>query len=148
MTSYLWVRYAHFISILIFFAMLVAQNMLLKKEMNKQSMLFISRLDAMYGLVSITAVVTGLAMWLWLGKPASFYVNWIFYTKLGVITLIGILSSYPTIFFLKNRSRTSGDREEQVVVPNLVLTIVRIELILLLFMPLLATLMAAGVGQF
>lgn len=147
MTLYLFVRYAHFISILILFAMVVAENILVKPILKRKSITLLSKLDGLYGLTSITTVATGLTLWLWIGKPADFYHNWIFYTKVGVITLVGILSIYPTVFFIKQRSKSVDQDTEEIQLPSLVIQLVRIELLLLLIMPLLATLMAAGIGQ-
>jgi putative membrane protein len=81
-----------------------------------------------------------------IGKPSVFYTkNWIFHTKLTVFILVGLSSIVPTIFFIKNRK---GDPDEVVEVPGRVVTMLRLELVLLAIMPLLAGLMAHGVGFF
>jgi len=71
--------------------------------------------------------------------------NWIFHIKITLFALIGILSIWPTVFFLRERK---GIADEIVQVPALVFTLLRIELTLLLIIPLLAGLMAKGVGYF
>jgi len=147
MTTYILVRYAHFISILVLFAMVLAENILVKPELGRKSITLLSKLDGIYGLTSITTVATGLTLWLWIGKPADFYHNWIFYTKVGVITFVGILSIYPTIFFIKQRAKSIDQENEIIQIPSLIIQFIRIELFLLFIMPLLATLMAAGIGQ-
>jgi putative membrane protein len=55
------------------------------------------------------------------------------------------LSIYPTVFFIKNRK---GNPVETVAVPTLIFWLLRIELLLLFIIPLLAGLMARGVGFF
>jgi putative membrane protein len=67
----------------------------------------------------------------------------VFHAKLGLFGLIGIVSIYPTIFFARNKK---GELTETVSVPRGVVWSVRLELLLLLVMPLLATLMARGIG--
>jgi putative membrane protein len=86
---------------------------------------------------------------LWLGsfgKPSVVYSkNWIFHTKLTLFVFVGLLSIYPTVFFSRNRK---GDPEEVVQVPQLVVWVIRSELLLLFIIPLLAGLMAHGIGFF
>jgi len=80
------------------------------------------------------------------GKPAVYYTkNWVFHTKITLFLLVGLLSIYPTVFFIKNRK---GNSQEIVEVPGAVIWTLRIELTLLLIIPLLAGLMAHGVGFF
>ncbi|MBV6647159.1 MAG: DUF2214 family protein, partial [Cyclobacteriaceae bacterium] len=91
----------------------------------------------------------GLAMWLWVGKPASFYSeNPVFLVKLGLVISLGLLSIYPTVFFTRNKSKREGDSQDIVHIPNGVIWSVRIELLLLFSIPLLAILMARGISSF
>ncbi len=145
MTTELFLRYLHFISIFAIVGTLVSEHMLLKKRMKRNELSKIARVDAVYGLAAITLLSAGLTLWLGeFGKPAMFYSkNWIFHTKLTLFVLIGLLSIYPTIFFLKNRK---GNPEEVVDVPNSVFMMVRLELLILFIIPMLAGLMAKGVG--
>ena len=56
---------------------------------------------------------------------------------------MGILSIWPTIFFLKNQK---GNDEDVVNIPNYIRKIILVEVVLLLVVPMLAVLMARGVG--
>ena len=107
----------------------------------------LASIDAVYGVAALILVAAGLTLWLAsIGKPAVFYTkNWIFHTKLTVFILIGLSSIAPTVFFTKNRK---GNPDEVVEVPTRIVTMLRIELSLLVIMPLLAGLMAHGVGFF
>ena len=79
------------------------------------------------------------------GKPVAFYShNPVFHAKLGLFGLIGIVSIYPTIFFARNKK---GGPADTVRLPSAVIWSVRLELLLLLAMPLRATLMARGIGN-
>jgi len=104
----------------------------------------LSRIDAIYGLAALTLLGAGLKLWLGgVGKPAAFYSqNWIFQLKLTCFLTIGLLSIYPTVFFIKNR----GDQNEVVKIPPTIFWLLRMELILLFIIPLLAGLMSRGFG--
>lgn len=141
----LTLRYLHFVSIFLVVSAVVAEHLLLKPQMSKAELQRIAGIDGVYGLASIAVVSVGLYLWLGdVGKPAEFYTeNPIVLTKVGLFVVVGLLSIYPTVFFLKNRK---GDNSEEIVtIPNLIKTLIRLELLLLFLMPLLATLMARGV---
>jgi len=138
-------RYLHFVSIFAIVSSLASEHLLLKKELTRAELTRLSRIDAVYGIAAIILVAAALTLWLGgIGKPAIFYSkNWIFQTKLTLFVIIGLLSIHPTVFFIKNRK---GDPEAIVEIPNSVFWTLRIELLLLFIIPLLAGLMAHGVG--
>lgn len=146
MTTEIIIRYLHFISIFIIVSSVVAEHLFLKPKMTKAEIGRLALIDALYGISSIFAVAAGLYLWLGgIGKPAHFYTeNHIFLTKVGLLIIAGLLSIYPTVFFLKNRK---GDDENELVdIPKSIKMIIRIELLILFTIPLLATLMSRGVG--
>jgi putative membrane protein len=147
MTVELILRYLHFISIFTIVGTLVSEHVLLRKSLSRAELAKLSRIDAVYGLAALTLLTVGLTLWLGsFGKPAVYYSkNWIFHTKISLFALIGLLSIYPTIFFIKNRK---GDPDEIVAVPKSVFWMLRLELVILLIIPLLAGLMSRGVGFF
>ena len=145
MTLEIFLRYLHFISIFAIVGALTSEHLLLKKSLTRREIGRLSRIDAVYGLAALTLLAAGLTLWLSdIGKPAVFYSkNWIFHTKITLFLLIGILSIYPTIFFIKQRK---GPADEIVSIPKSVFMMLRLELTLLVIIPLLAGLMARGVG--
>lgn len=147
MTTEIILRYVHFISIFTIVGSLVSEHLLLKKELSRSEIDRLSKIDAVYGLAAITLLSAGLTLWLGeVGKPAIYYSkNWIFHAKLSLFVTIGILSIYPTIFFIKNRK---GHPEEKIKIPPAIFWMLRFELLLLFIIPLLAGLMARGVGFF
>jgi putative membrane protein len=147
MTTEIFLRYLHFISIFAIVGSLVSEHMLLKKSLTRAEIGRIARIDAVYGIGALTLLIAGLTLWLGgVGKPAVFYSkNWIFHLKLTSFGLIAITSIYPTIFFIKKRR---GNPDEIVNVPTGVFWMLRIELFLLVIIPLLAGLMAHGIGFF
>jgi putative membrane protein len=145
MTPELFLRYLHFISIFAIAGTLIAEHLLLKKDMLRLEIARVARIDAVYGIAALTLLAAGLTLWLGgFGKPSMFYSkNWIFHLKITLFALIGILSIYPTIFFIKN---SKGDLQERVVIPAKIFWMLRIELLLLLIIPFVAGLMAKGIG--
>ena len=147
MNAEILLRYLHFVSIFTITGVLISEHLLLKKTLTRAEIGRLSRIDAVYGLAALTLLSAGLTLWLGgFGKPAVYYSqNWIFHLKLTCFLLVGILSIYPTVFFIRNRK---GDRSELVTVPSSVFWMLRLELFLLAVIPLLAGLMARGVGFF
>jgi putative membrane protein len=141
----IFLRYIHFLSILIISGTLFAEQVLLKPMMTRQELDRISRLDLIYGLAALSLAAAGLTLWFGsIGKPAVFYThNWIFILKISLFVVVGLLSVYPTIFFLKHRRGLSS---EMVTIPKTVSVMVTIEIIILLVIPILAGLMSRGIG--
>jgi putative membrane protein len=147
MTAEIFLRYVHFVSIFAIVSSLVSEHLLLRKQLKRADITRLSRIDAVYGIAALTLLGAGLTLWLGgVGKPSVFYSkNWIFHTKITMFLMVGLLSIYPTAFFLKNRK---GNQDEIVSVPRLVFWMLRFELLILFIIPLLAGLMAKGVGYF
>jgi len=147
MTLEIILRYLHFVSIFAIVGTLSVEFILLKKELPKSIINFLSRIDGLYGIAALTLLAAGLTMWLGgYGKPTQYYsLNWIFLCKVGLFTVIGLLSIYPTVFFIKNRK---GNPEDLVIIPNIIFWMLRLELNFLLVIPLLAGLMSRGIGFF
>lgn len=145
MTTEILLRYLHFIGVFTVVSTIVSEHLLLKQTLTKSEITRLARIDAVYGLAALTLLCVGLTLWLGgFSKPAVYYTkNWIFHTKITCYLLVGILSIYPTVFFIKNRK---GDPNEIVNVPKSVFWMLRMELLLLFVIPLLAGLMARGVG--
>lgn len=144
MTTEIVLRYLHFIAIFTMIGTLSAELVLLKKRMTGSELGRLAMIDGLYGFAAILLVGAGLTLWLGsYGKPADFYTNNpVFIAKLTIVILVGILSAYPTVFFIQKRKV----KDAQIEVPALVIWIVRAELILLAVVPMLAGLMAKGVG--
>lgn len=146
MTLEIILRYVHFISIFAIVGSLVAEHLLLKKTLTRAEIDRLSKVDGVYGLAVLILLAAGLTLWLGgYGKPTAFYSNNpIFHTKLALLVILGILSIYPTVYFIKNRK---GDPAEVLTVPKSIFWMLRFELLLLLIIPFLAGLMAKGIGS-
>jgi putative membrane protein len=146
MTTEIILRYLHFISIFAIVGALVGEHLFLKKKMTPEELGRLSRIDAVYGIAALALLGVGLTLWLGgFGKPTDFYSkNWIFHLKLTLFTIVGLLSIYPTVFFLKNRN----SKHASVEIPSAIFWMIRLELLLLFIIPLLAGLMAKAIGYF
>lgn len=89
-----------------------------------------------FGLSAVSTSTAGLLLWFRYGKGAQFYLkNPVFHAKSGLFLAMGLLSIYPTVFFLKHRKGESG---ESVTLPHPIPGILRLELALALLIPLFA----------
>ncbi|MBT3529536.1 MAG: DUF2214 family protein [Gammaproteobacteria bacterium] len=141
--SYELFRILHFLAIFILAGAILIQNMAIKPEISGEDAKNLARVDGILGLSAVAVLFIGLVLWLWVGKPAEFYsTNPVFHVKLGLFLVVFLLSLYPTIFFFKNRK----SEEEVIQVPKAIVTLLRLEIILLVPIPILATLMARGIG--
>ena len=147
MTELIITRYLHFIAVFAIVGAIIAEQFLVSNKMSRYEIKRISKIDGIYGLGAILVLVAGLLLWFAVGKPAQFYSrNWIFHTKLTMFVVLGLLSIYPTVFFLKNRK--GDDLDTEITVPKAVIVLLRLELILVIIMPILATYMSLGIGTF
>ena len=110
----------------------------------------LARLDLLYMGLAILALGSGAARVVWFGKGAAFYLhNPVFYIKIALFLAVGLISIPPTLQYLRwMRSLNSG--ATNVVADYQVLRVRRhilIELALFALIPLMATLMARGIGM-
>jgi putative membrane protein len=147
MTPEIVLRYLHFISIFAIVSTIAIEHILLRKELTRREIGRLSRIDAVYGIAALTLIAVGLTLWLGgHGKPTVYYSkNWVFHLKITLFFVVGLLSIYPTIFFIKNRK---GNPEDVVAIPSSIVWLIRMELLILFILPLLAGLMAHGIGFF
>ena len=81
------VRYLHFISILLVYAAVFAEFIMLSRTLSRKKLSFLAKIDGVYGIASIFVVGAGMAMWfgfdVGLGfKPTVWYMeNPLFHLK-------------------------------------------------------------------
>ena len=141
--------YLHYLSIFVLFALLTLEHQLFKLPLELERARRLVRIDAFYGAAAGLVLLTGAARVLWFGKGLAYYLhNGLFHAKLGLFVLIGLLSIVPTLVFLGWRGALKADRLPPLDPRRgrLVTLVIRLELLLLLIMPLLAALMARGFG--
>lgn len=144
------IPYLHYISIMALMGSLISEHLILKPRLSAQQIRSLAGIDFVYGISAILVLVTGLLRWFVYGKGSEFYLsNPLFHTKLTLFVILGVLSIFPTVKFLKWRKQVKKGEDptiEEKTVKRLLMYI-RIELLLVAVMPLLAVMIARGVGM-
>lgn len=141
--------YLHFLSIFALFALLCIEHVQFKLPLDLQRARRLIVVDIAYGLCAGLVLVTGLARVIWYGKGLDYYLgNSLFHAKFGLFVLVGLISALPTFVFINWRNSLKAGEIPQVSAgkARLVIMAIRLELLLLLCIPLLAALMARGYG--
>jgi len=109
----------------------------------------IQRCDRWYGMFAMLLVAVGLLRVYFFEKGKAFYFgNPIFNAKMTLFILVGLVSIYPTIRFIKWRTQMRQGAAPVVSAEEYrrIMMSLRAELLLLLATALCASLMARGVG--
>jgi putative membrane protein len=141
--AYVFLRIVHLVAIAALAGCLIIENIAVGAQLSAEDRSNLLKVDRVYGLSAAATLLAGLALWFGVGKPAEFYSsNPLFHAKLGLFTLAALISLLPTLFFWRARKST----DELVPVPRPVRWSLRVQLIILPTLPILAWLMARGVG--
>lgn len=140
----IFIRYIHFLTIMALSTSLVAVYRTLSNKVSAEQLKKAVKINAFYCVCMLLIFITGMFLWLSVGKSAEYYnTNWLFHTKLTIFTLMVTLSIHPTVFLLKNKNTI----RKIIKIPKSVLFVVRFELVLLVLIPLVAVLIANGFGS-
>jgi putative membrane protein len=139
--------YAHFLSIFCTVALLIAELALFRPRMEPAAVRLLPRLDLLYLVAVIAIIVTGLLRLFFFEKGAAYYHgSAIFWIKMGLFVIVGLLSLPPTFGFIAIRKSAAGRPVE--LAPDRFRRLRRFivaELAVFALIPLAATLMARGV---
>ena len=143
------VVYLHFAAMTLIAVFLAIEYLICVPGLARQSLKLLARVDLLYLIAAVLALATGVARLVWFGKGAGFYLhNPVFYIKLALFVAIGLISVPPTLQYLRwMRMLKTG--AAAVAADFEVLRTRRyllVELVLFAFIPLLAVLMARGIG--
>lgn len=141
----LW-AWLHYLSVFVLLSTLVAEHLLFRPNPDITTARRLGRIDATYGIAAGAVLLTGIARMAF-EKGFAFYLqHWAFYVLLALFALVGLLSIYPTVVFLRWRKpvREGLAPEVDAETARRVVVILRLELVLLFLMPLLAAWMARG----
>ena len=142
--NFVVINYLHFLGFGLLLAALVLELGLLRPKVSGRVARQLALADGMYGISALTVLITGLLKVFIFAKPAAYYGhNFLFHIKVTLFLVVAIMSIYPTLQFLRHRK---AKPEAEVSFPPLVGTLVRVELALLVVIPLLAVMMAHGFG--
>jgi putative membrane protein len=138
------VAYVHYLSFMLCFGALVLERRLIKANPNKADATLM-----VYGIAALALLVSGILRVLYFGQGSSFYTeNPLFWWKVGLYLGVGGLSLYPTITYILWAIPLRKGELPQVseALASRLAWILNIELVGFALIPLLATLMARGVG--
>ena len=142
--------YLHFISIFLLFGFLTAEAMIIRNPLDAASIKLLGRVDMWFGASSVAVLVTGFARLAFGAKGGDFYLSsWPIYAKVALFLVVGLMSIYPTIAFIRWRKLLDQNAswrpapEEQVKYRKLVMA----EVHLAALIPVFAVIMSRGLGH-
>ena len=143
------VAYFHYLGIILCFGSLLFERIILKIDLNRKEVISMIIADVVYGIAGLTILITGILRVKYFGQGGDFYTsNPIFWIKVSLYILVGLLSLYPTTTYILWAIPLSKNKLP-VLSKNLVQRfqqIITAELIGFSIIPFFATLMARGIG--
>lgn len=143
------VAYLHYLGFMLSFGALVLERRLLKAEPSINEAKLMIGTDIVYGLAALTILVTGVLRVLYFGQGVSFYMhNPVFLTKVSLYLAIGGLSLYPTVSFIRWAFPLRDGKAPVIseATAKRLGWVLNIEIAAFVILPLLAALMARGIG--
>jgi putative membrane protein len=143
------VAYLHYLAIILIAGFLVAEMAVCRPSLAAQQVRLLPRLDVVFFGGALLALATGLLRLFYYAKGVGFYLpNPFFVAKMALYVTIAILSIKPTTSFLRWRRQLvqSGALPPAAEVAA-ARRVIHLEVALLALMPLMAVLMARGVGR-
>lgn len=139
----------HHIAAFTLTACLIYEFVAYRKGLTVEEARRIQCVDLVYGIAAGLVVVVGLLRVYFFEKGSNYYFsNYVFWTKMALFTIVGLLSIYPTIRYIKwnpilaeNKSPEIPEQEYRNI--RLLLWLEMAGLVLILFA---APLMARGIG--
>ena len=143
------VAYVHYLSFMLCFGALVLERRLIRPNPDRGEATAMVITDIVYGVAALTLLLSGILRVIHFGQGSEFYTqNPLFWWKVGLYLSVGGLSLYPTVtYILWAIPLRKGELPK---VSETLATrlgwIINIELMGFASIPLMATLMARGVG--
>jgi putative membrane protein len=146
MTLGIVVAWFHYASLMLLIAAVLGEMVVLKPQITVAEARVLQRLDNTYGASAALLLATGVAR-VFLEKGVAYYLHHgAFHILVTLFVVIGLLSIYPTVVFLRWRGEIKADRAPAISAEQFrrLRLILRIEIVLLLIAPLFAAWMAHG----
>jgi putative membrane protein len=143
------VAYVHYLSFMVCFGALVLERRLIRPDPDRKDAILMVITDVTYGLAALAVLISGILRVLYFGQGSSFYTeNPLFWWKVGTYLAVGALSLYPTITYILWAIPLRKGELPQVseALANRLRWVLNIELAGFATIPLMAALMARGVG--
>lgn len=141
--------YLHYVSIIVLGAFLTAELLVCRPGLGPEQVRLLPRLDVVFFAGAILALVTGLLRLFFYAKGVGFYLpNGAFHLKMALYLAIALISVVPTMRFVKwRRALDAGGAPPDAAAVAGVRRLIHLELTLFALMPLMAVLMARGIGR-
>lgn len=142
--------YVHFLAILTMVVFISSEAALCRVEwINKAVVERLARVDMVYGMAAILVLATGIARTVWGAKGMGWYwTNPLLHIKLTLFIIVGVISIFPTITYLRWRRQLRADgtlpAEAEVRKTR---KLVMVQAHILVLIPLAAVFLARGFGK-
>jgi len=140
--------FLHFIAAFTVVFTLCYQRIVFKQQLNSKEVKQLQKADSLYGLAAVMVLIVGfLRVFLFEKGKDFYYTNSFFWIKLGLFAIIGLLSIYPTIRFLKWKKVFPKDRNIKLETKEYmnIKRCINFEVVGLVLMLMAASLMAKGI---
>lgn len=118
-----------------------------EKEVSMQDLLAIKRVYALTAIAMLLLALAGAVLWFWGAKPATFYSNNpVFHTKLGLFALLCLLFAHNGLRITRLHAQSAADSSGMIPLAPALRGLQKAMIPLLIAMPVLAYLMARGIG--
>jgi putative membrane protein len=135
----------HHLLIFALFGVLAAELVLVRPNLDAETISRTARIDLWYGIVAGAIIVVGFTRAIFAAKGWAYYEhNTFFWAKIATFVLIAVLSVPPTLRYLRwQRSGTVPSDAEVAAVRRFLW----VEVVLFAFLPIFAAAMARGFGE-
>jgi len=130
-------------------ATLVYEFIAFRKKLTVPEAQRILRVDTAYGISAAVVIIAGLLRVFYFEKGSAFYLyNTMYWIKMGLFILVGLLSIYPTVRFLKWRTALKEDKAPEIPDDEYkkIRLLIHLELVGIGLILFVAPLMARGIG--
>jgi putative membrane protein len=142
--------YLHFTAIFVLFSFLVAEIALFRGPLDPWVVRLLGRLDIWYFGSALVVLATGIARLVFGVKGPEFYLTgWAIYVKVSLFIIVALISVFPTLRYIHWRRMLDHDSEWRVPDDERakVRRVLMIEVHIAALIPLLAVIMARGLGR-
>lgn len=150
MTGVLALAWFHYLAMMFLAAALIAKHLLFTPRPERAIARKLVVVDLIYGISLLVVFVTGISRMFHGGKGALFYMgNGAYHAKFWLFIVMALIWIYPAIKFFgwRRTLRAGGVPVMSDTDSKRVLMAIRIQLLILVLLPLLAAMMARGVGS-
>ncbi len=143
------IAYLHVLTFILTGAFLTAEMVVCRPDLTVAQVRALPRLDILFFAAALLALATGLLRLFVYAKGVSFYLpNPFFWAKMALYVAIALISIRPTLAFIRwNRAMAGGGAAPPAEQVAGVRRLLHLELGLFALIPLMAVLMARGIGR-